>query len=313
MGEVLPKFWDAWTLMWAFGLAVGGLAWFGAAFTSADWVWRRFEDATSGYVRWMRAQFDRMFLDVPASWCSASIVASVLVFAALGLLLTSGLPWAPWGYHIIRALLVAILVFGPFGLPVGYNLPRFVVERMWDRRLQLFEDQMLDALAFMSNGLKSGLSLLQCMDMVRDELPDPIAQEFALTLNEQRLGVPLEEALLNLERRVGSEDIQIVVTSINILRVSGGNLSETFDTVAATIRERKKVEGRIASLTAQGVAQGVVITAMPFVLAFVLYLMDPVLISRLWTTWLGWVFLLVMLALQITGGWMIRRFVTIRV
>ncbi len=147
----------------------------------------------------------------------------------------------------------------------------------------------------------------------REELPNPISEEFALTLNEQRLGVPLEETLLNLEKRIGTEDVQIVVTSINILRISGGNLSETFDTVAHTIRERKKVQGRIASLTAQGVAQGVIITFMPFVLAFILWMMDPTMISRLWTTWLGWILLFVMMALQLTGGWMIRKIVRIRV
>ena len=172
---------------------------------------------------------------------------------------------------------------------------------------------LLDALAFMSNGLKSGLSLLQAMDMVREELPNPISEEFALTLNEQRLGVPLEEALIALERRIGTEDIQIIVTSINILRQSGGNLSETFDTVAETIRERKKVQGRIKSLTAQGVAQGVIIVLMPFVLGFILWMMDPVLISRLWTTWLGWILIFVMLTLQTLGGWMIRRIVKVQV
>ena len=113
--------------------------------------------------------------------------------------------------------------------------------------------------------------------------------------------------------RVGTEDIQIVVTSINILRQSGGNLSETFDTVATTIRERKKVQGRIASLTAQGVAQGVIIVFMPFVLGFILWMMDPVLISRLWTTWLGWVLIFAMLTLQTIGAWMIRKIVKVQV
>jgi tight adherence protein B len=255
----------------------------------------------------MRATFDRMFMEVPAGWCVAAIVGSVVSSAALGFALTSGLPWSPPGYDVIRGLVVLALVL------LGYQVPRWAVQWMWDRRVQQFEDQLLDALAFMSNGLKSGLSLLQCMDMVREELPNPISQEFALTLNEQRIGVPIEDALIGLEKRVGTEDVQIVVTSINILRQSGGNLSETFDTVAQTIRERKKVQGRIRTLTAQGVAQGFIIVGMPFVLAFALWLIDPVLISRLWTTWLGWLMLFAMLTLQALGAVAIRRIVTIRV
>lgn len=305
--NALPQIWDGWTLLRLVVLALGALAWWRVAETLAPRVFGAFEDATRGYVRWMRGQFDRMYMEVPESWCSASIVGSTLLGAALGIGMTSGLPWEPAGYHVIRVVVAGSLAV------IGYRVPRVIVERLWERRIALFESQLLDGLTFMSNGLKSGLSLLQSMDMVREELDDPIKQEFALMLNEQRLGVPLEDALVNLEKRVGTEDIQIVVTSINILRQSGGNLSETFDTVATTIRERKKVQGRIASLTAQGVAQGVIITAMPFVLGFILWMMDPVLISRLWTTWLGWIFLFVMLVLQAMGAWLMSRIIRIRV
>lgn len=309
----MPQIWDGLTLVRLLFAGIGVVAWLLVGWLLAPWAFARFEDATSGYVRWMQQQFDRMFLEVPKSWCVAAIVGSVVLSAGFGLLVTSGVPTTPWGYNVIRAIVVGVLVTGPFGLPLGYRLPRFVVDKMWERRVQRFEDQLLDALAFMSNGLKSGLSLLQSMDMVREELPNPIAEEFALTLNEQRLGVPLEDALLGLERRIGTEDVQIIVTSINILRQSGGNLSETFDTVAQTIRERKKVQGRIKTLTAQGVAQGVIIVAMPFVLGFILWLMDPTLIGRMWTTWLGWVLIFVMLTLQLLGSWMIRRIVQVKV
>ncbi len=310
---MLPQIWDLWTIIRLFFLGLGVAAWLGVGWYAAPWFGKRFDDATSGYVRWMLSMFDRMFLEVKPSWCVASIVGSVLVFGTAGWFLTSGIPYEPFGYNIIRGVVIGVLVIGPFGLPVGYRLPRYLVEVMWENRIAKFEDQLLDALAFMSNGLKAGLSLLQAMDMVREELPNPIAEEFALTLNEQRLGVPLEDALLALEKRIGTEDIQIIVTSINILRTSGGNLSETFDTVADTIRERKKVQGRIKSLTAQGVAQGVIIVFMPFVLGFILWLMDPLLISRLWTTWLGWILIFVMLGLQTTGAWMIKKIVKVQV
>ncbi len=312
MLELLPQWWDGLTFfrLSTFGVAI--LAWLAVGWFAAPTLWTLFDELTLGYVRWMQSEFDRMFLEVSPTLCMVSIVTSVCAFGAFGMFLTSGLPWSAW-YHIIRALVVGILVVGPFGLPTGYRLPRAIVEWMWQRRIDLFEDQLLDALAFMSNGLKSGLSLLQSMDMVREELPNPISQEFALTLNHQRLGMPLEDALLGLEKRIGTEDVQIIVTSINILRQSGGNLAETFDTVANTIRERKKVSGKVKSLTAQGVAQGVIIVLMPFVLTFALWVIDPVLISRLWTTALGWALLFLMLTLQVIGSVLIRKIVKVEV
>jgi tight adherence protein B len=312
MFEWLPAWWDTLTIGRLLALGVAMLAWAAAGWFAAPRLWILIDDITRGYVRWMRAEFDRMFLEVSATLCVASILTSVVAFAALGFFFTSQLPWG-FGYNLIRALVVGILAVGPFGLPTGYNLPRAVVQWMWQRRIDRFEDQLLDALAFMSNGLKSGLSLLQSMDMVREELPNPISEEFALTLNHQRLGMPLEDALLGLEKRVGTEDVQIIVTSINILRQSGGNLAETFDTVANTIRERKKVSGKVKSLTAQGVAQGVIIVCMPFVLTFALWTIDPVLISRLWTTALGWGLLFLMMTLQVIGGLLIKRIVKVEV
>ncbi len=308
----MPPWWDLLTSMRLVGVLLFVLAWFLVGLLSAPWLAKKFNEYTRGYVRWMLSMFDRMFMTVKPAYCSASIAISMLLFALLGFWLTSAVPMsAP--YHIIRAIVVSILVLGPFRLPLGYQLPRRIVKLMWNRRVRKFENQLLDALAFMTNGLRSGLSLVQCMEMVSQELADPISQEFALLLSEQRVGVTFDQALLNLEKRIGTEDLQILVTSINILRQSGGNLSDTFETIAYTIRERIKVEGRIRSLTAQGMAQAVIITIMPFALAFVLWTFDHELVSRLWTTWLGWILIGFMLTLQTIGGLLMRWIVRIRV
>lgn len=256
--------------------------------------------------------FDRMFMRISARRCMIMIMASMAVSFCLGFVLTMGLPVGN-GYNLVRLIIATLFAFGFPKLPTGYNFPRLVINYMWDRRIHNFEIQMMDALTFMSNGLKSGLSLIQSMDMVKDEMDNPIAEEFALVLSQQRLGIPLEEALLGLEERIGTEDVQIMVTSINILRQSGGNLTETFDTIAETVRERKKVEGRIATLTAQGRAQGIIITLMPFVLAGVLYTMDAQLIERLWKTPLGLILLLMMFGLQFVGAWLIKKTIEIEV
>ncbi len=310
--SLMPLWWDLLTLfrLGSFGLFVIG--WFGLGLTLAPWIFDRFHAATGGYVQWMVDMFDAMFLRVEPRWCVLSILVSMGVFGALGWWLTSALP-SGMSYLVLRLVIISILVFAPFKLPVGFRLPRIIVQRIWNWRIDRFEDQLLDALAFMSNGLRSGLSLIQTMEMVVEELGNPISEEFGLVLSEQRVGVPFEEALLNLERRIGSEDVQILVTSINILRQSGGNLSETFQTISYTMRERKKVKGKIKTMTAQGVSQAVIITVMPFALGAILWAFDHELVARMWSTWLGWVLIFVLLFLQTVGALIMRKIVMIRV
>lgn len=308
----VPVWWDLLTMMSLISIFMSMAAWLIVGYFAAPWIFEWFDQATAGYVAWMVETFDRMFMTVSARACVGSILFSMALFASIGFYITSGLPEGG-GYAFLRFMICSFLAFGPFKIPLGANLPRFIVRKMWDNRIAKFEDQLLDGLTFLSNGLKSGLSIIQSMEMVKEELPSPISQEFALVLSEQRLGITLEDALLDLEARIDTEDVQILVTSINILRQSGGNLAETFDTIAYTIRERKKVQGKIKSLTAQGVSQGVIIVCMPFVLAGALYLIDPVLISRLWTTAIGWIFIGFMLFLQTCGALMIKKIVTIDV
>lgn len=309
---LLTPWWDLLTFGRGLTLILMIGAWGFAGWLVSPMLFEWFNRWTAGYVQWMVATYDRMFLTITPRECTLRILASMLGFGLVGLLITAAVPDGA-GYAVLRLVICLVLAIGPFGLPTGYNFPRFLANWQWNRRIDLFETQMLDGLAFMSNGLKSGLSLVQSMDMVRQELPNPIAEEFGLVMSQQRVGMHLDEALIAMEDRLGTEDLRIMVTSILILRQSGGNLSETFDTISYTIRERKKVEGRIKTLTAQGVSQGVIIVCMPFVLAFVLWVIDPVLMSRMWTTALGWGFILGMLVLQAAGAWLIRKIVLITV
>lgn len=279
---------------------------------SYDWFARKLRESTTEYVQWMVTMFDRMFLTVTARQCIAMIAGSTVGSFAIMLWLTSALNDAMWKW-IVRVLICAFFAWGPWILPSGWGLPRKILKWMWKRRVRKFDEQMLDGLTFLSNSLKSGLSLLQAVDMIVQELPNPLSQEWALVMSQQKLGVRIEEALNNLEKRIGSEDIQIIITSISILRESGGNLAEVFDTIAYTVRERRKVEGKIEAMTAQGVMQGIVLVFMPVGLGFILWLMDPVLISRMWQTVIGWIMLIVMFLLQFAGGWMIMKIVTIEV
>ncbi|MFZ5650955.1 MAG: type II secretion system F family protein [Bacillota bacterium] len=182
-----------------------------------------------------------------------------------------------------------------------------------NRRLAKFNAQIGDALVIMSNSLRSGFSFLQAMDMVRKELPNPIAREFGRTFQEMNLGTPTEDALENLNARVGSEDLELVITAVLIQRQVGGNLAEILDNIANTIRERIRIKGEIKTLTAQGKVSGIVIGVLPLVLAGVLSVMSPDYLKPLFTTPMGMAMLASALVLEAIGILLIRKIVSINV
>ncbi|MFZ5646645.1 MAG: type II secretion system F family protein [Bacillota bacterium] len=181
------------------------------------------------------------------------------------------------------------------------------------RRLARFNAQIGDALVIMSNALRSGFSFLQAMDMVRKELPNPIAKEFGRTFQEMNLGTPTEEALENLNLRVDSEDLELVITAVLIQRQVGGNLAEILDNIANTIRERIRIKGEIRTLTAQGKISGIVIGILPLVLAGVLSVMSPDYLRPLFTTPMGLAMLASALVLETIGILLIRKIININV
>nr|HPI40087.1 type II secretion system F family protein [Pseudobdellovibrionaceae bacterium] len=132
-------------------------------------------------------------------------------------------------------------------------------------------------------------------------------------LYQMQVGDSFEGALTNLAERIPKPDVQMFVTSINILKETGGNLAETFQTIVSTIRERQKVEKKIQALTAQGLMQGYIMSAIPFFLMGVFFLVDPKFVMPMFTTTLGLVLLLIMLGLIIIGGFVIKKVVTIKV
>ncbi len=202
------------------------------------------------------------------------------------------------------------------GLGTGFmvsRLPGPIISYIKNKRASVFNLQMVDALTLMSNGLRSGLNLIQAVQLVVDEMPNPIKQEFTLLLAQNRVGVPIDEAFVNLSKRLDIEDLDMFATAILILRETGGNLPETFDTIVHTIRERVKFSAKVKALTAQGLFQAVVITIVPFALLGVQYYSNPGQTSLLFSTPLGLVMVGVMFTMQVIGGYMIKKIVTIKV
>ncbi len=205
------------------------------------------------------------------------------------------------------------LTFGLLAGFLGWKAPKPLVNFLYQRRVTQFVDQMVDALGLMSNGLKSGLSISQSLALVVQEMENPIRQEFNLVLNENKLGVSLEESFTHLSERIVSEDVEMFVTAINILKETGGNLAETFDTIVETIRERVKVQNKIESLTQGIFFQGMFICLIPPMLGLMFHLTDPEFISPLYTTPLGWLVILIILGLESFGFFVILRIIKIEV
>lgn len=179
----------------------------------------------------------------------------------LGLILVLSL-----GGGLFFVIITGSPVAGLLAAVLGGYLPYFGLRMASTRRLNKFNGQIGDALVIMANSLRSGFSFLQAMDMVRKEIPGPIAKEFGAALQEMNWGTPTEEALLSMASRVNSEDLELVVTAVLIQRQVGGNLAEVLDNIANTIRERVRIKGEIKTLTAQGRISGLIIGLLPVLL-----------------------------------------------
>lgn len=165
-------------------------------------------------------------------------------------------------------------IFLLVGGVVGFFLPRFWLGRRKKGRLKKFNDQLGDTLQMMANSLRSGYSLLQAMQLIATEAPSPIGPEFQRVVREVGLGVPPEEALGNLVVRIRSDDLDLMVTAINVQHEVGGNLSSILETIGTTIRERVRIKGEVETLTAQQSTAGYVIAAIPVLLAGVLFMIN---------------------------------------
>ena len=176
------------------------------------------------------------------------------------------------------AIIGSVVRGAPGGLALailGFYAPRLVVALAQRRRLKAFSGQLADTLMLMSNSLRAGYSLLQSMESVSREAPQPTADEFGRVVREVGLGLSPEEALMNLHRRLPSDDLDLMVTAINVQHEVGGNLAKIFDTLSETIRERTRINGEIKTLTAQQQLGGYVISGLPLALAGGLFLMNP--------------------------------------
>lgn len=191
--------------------------------------------------------------------------------------------------------------------------PPYVLKVLKNRRAEKFVKQLPDALSSMSSALKSGLNLVKTLQQVVRNQPQPLAQEFAQVLVEYRVGTDLNDSFSQLSDRIARPEVVLMNSAIRINRAVGGNLAETLDTLADTLREKTKIEGRIKALTAMGESQGRLAAAFPLLMGYVFYQQEPAAMSLLFTTILGWIWLAIMVVMAIVGVFLIKKIVNIDV
>ncbi len=202
------------------------------------------------------------------------------------------------------------------GLAAGafvFTLPGRYVRILRERRRLKFNEQLVDALGTMSNALRAGFSINQAFESVVENGEKPISQEFSVLLQQMRVGLSFEDALASLDKRVQSDDLTLVCTSIDIARKTGGNLTEIFDRISETIRGRMRIERRVRTLTAQGRMQGIIVSCMPLVLGIAMTVLKPDVMKPFLLSVKGMICVGISLTLVIIGWFFIRKIIKIDV
>jgi tight adherence protein B len=200
---------------------------------------------------------------------------------------------------------------------IGFLLPKFFVGQRIKSRTAKFDGQLIEALSLVSNALRSGFGFLQSLDLAADQVKDPLAGEFKRTINDINVGASFEDALLALNQRVQSKDLDIVITAILIQRTVGGNLAEILETVAHTMRERSRIQGELKTLTAQQKMSGYIVGGLPIFVIGILLLLGQATgdtyIATLFTEPAGRIALIAAAMLEGIGIMIIRKILAIEV
>lgn len=279
-----------------------GLLFFLFAFKYSQRAFDWLEEQTFGTRSVIQEKLDFLMLDIKSVH-----LTYVLLFSSFGLGGITFSLFVFFGFWIWGFILGCIVTY------IGFKIPRFVINILVEQRIKKYQSQMVDSLQLLANGIRAGLSVPQSVAMVVDEMPSPVSDEFNIILQQNRIGVPLDECFENLSKRIPTEDNDMFVSSVNILRETGGNLAEVFDTIVAVIRERIRLQQKISAFVAQGLFQGMTIFSMPFVITALYAASDPDSIINMVKHPLGILAIVVALTLNLIGGFIILKIVKIKV
>ncbi len=219
------------------------------------------------YLKEASTELDDVLIQIPANRVfEFSLTLSGVTGLLTAMFMGMQMDTSSWEWCFVVAIVTGLAVF-----PV----PRIVLRFLKKRRLHKFNLQLEDALGMMSAALKAGFSINQALEEIAEQDTYPVAVEFRLLTQEIHLGVSLDQALENMNRRLGSDDFELVTTAIITARQTGGELTSILERVAGLIRERVRISDKVRAQTAMGRLQALVIGAMPFLLLFGMMHISP--------------------------------------
>lgn len=211
-------------------------------------------------------------------------------------------------YFLTGRMKVVLLV-----LAVCTALPPAVVKTLRKKRLEKFSGQLGDALMTVSNCLRSGFSFRQAIERVSTDMPDPIAEEFKAALLEVSYGASMESALDGIARRMENSDMEMINSAIKVQQQVGGNLSEVIDNISDTIKDRIRIRQSLKTLTAQGRMSGLILGLLPVVALIFMTMLNPEYMNTFYTTQFGRLLLTISFVMELTGFFVIRKIVNIKI
>lgn len=243
---------------------------------------------------------DRFILQAGLAWTVSRLLLSCAVIAVF--------VFVAMIVHLHQAPLLAAAAGALLGM-----LPLLYVQYKRSRRLARLQEQLPEALDLVTRALRAGHSFASGLQMIGEEMAEPIANEFRIVADEVNFGVSLQQALTNLSERVPLTDLRYFVVAVMIQRDSGGNLTEVLGNLSRLIRERLKLLAKVRVLSSEGRLSGLILVAMPFALAAIMNLMNPKFMSVLWTDPIGIAIVKYMLGIMFIGVLIMRKITRIRV
>ncbi|RAO77441.1 type II secretion system F family protein [Dyella jiangningensis] len=257
---------------------------------SSTVFWGRYQEAFTEQARFNLADMF-MFMDT-GNLFRFNVIAMVVLPAVL---------WVATGNPLLSGAVLVLI----------YVLPKKVYTWMRQRRMDLIQAQLPDGLMMIAGSMRAGLGFTPALESLARDIEPPLAQEFALVLREQRMGVKLDDALVHFNERVPVQDVALFVSAVGISREVGGNLAEILASLSDTLRRRQIMEGKVKSLTAQGRLQGIVMAMMPAGLVAFLTFAYPDTMRAMYHTPIGWVVIAICVVMEYLGYRMCRKIMSI--
>ncbi len=250
----------------------------------------------------MAVQLGRMIQQAGLQWTVSRLLIAMTVGAVVGAVI--GIAFNPLGFALLSMLALGLLLGS---LPYGYLRYRR------KRRLGQVEEQLPEALDFLARSMRAGHAFSISLEMLGEESPDPLGQEFRVLFNEQNLGAPIEVALSNMADRVPLGDVRLLVSAVSLQKQTGGNLSEILVKLAEVIRERFRLRGQVKAASAHGRMTAGVLTVLPILLMLSLLFIAPGYLQGMAADSVGKWMILGAVAAQVAGYFIMRGITNIKV